>query len=133
MASPPPPPRAPLLRWWVAALAVLFVAAVRLRPAPAPGAAAEAAALRARAQLGELVKAVRGFGDATGRLPSTLTDLTPAGPEDVFFLERVPPDPWGAAYRYVVTADGRSFTLSSAGADGQPGTPDDVTPEAPGR
>lgn len=124
MPSPSPAPRAPLLRWWVAALAVLFVAAVRL-PRPA-SVAADLRARQAQAQLVELEKALTGFHDVVGRLPDALGELTPEGPEEVFFLRRIPPDPWGRPYRYQVDEDGLSAHVSSAGPDGRPDTPDDI-------
>lgn len=35
-------------------------------------------------------------------------------------------DPWGNPYLYAPGSDGTSWTITSIGADGQPGTPDDV-------
>jgi hypothetical protein len=68
-----------------------------------------------------------------GRYPATLLDLVPrpipvrivpiydqlAGP----FSQRL--------YQYRPAADGRSFDLFSSGADGKPGTADDVRPDLP--
>jgi general secretion pathway protein G len=39
----------------------------------------------------------------------------------------IPKDPWGNPYIYKVPGDaGRDYDISSAGPDGQPGTPDDI-------
>lgn len=56
---------------------------------------------------------------ANGNVPSTLTLL----PLDAETLT----DPWGQAYRYTIDADGRHYTISTAGPDQGWDTSDDFT------
>lgn len=61
-------------------------------------------------------------------LPASLDDLVKKS-----FLEQLPRDPWGRAYRLVVTdAKARTFQVVSDGPDGKPSTADDVSLVAPG-
>ncbi len=121
-----PPPRRPLLRWWVAALALAFVAAVRLAPGSGGGGREDGRARAARAQLEQLRRGAERFRTLTGRLPASLHDLTRDGPEEVYWFETIPPDPWGRPYRLEPSADGDDALLSSAGPDGRAGTGDDL-------
>ncbi len=65
--------------------------------------------------------------------PNGLSDLVvkPANASTNWhqYLDRVPPDPWGHPYLYVSHGqhNTNSYDLSSAGPDGIPGTPDDIT------
>ena len=57
---------------------------------------------------------------------------TGAAPADLSSLglnEDTLTDGWGNPYRYTVSADGSSFTLTSDGPDGVEGTGDDITGE----
>ncbi len=58
-------------------------------------------------------------GSNGGKLPPALAGLPGLDPQALN-------DAHGRPYRYVVNPDGRSFTLESDGADGLPGTSDDV-------
>ena len=74
------------------------------------------------------------FKDDNGRYPggtNGLNDLVaqPAGATNWHqYLSKVPLDPWGHPYLYVYPGkhNTNSFDLSSAGADGIPGTVDDI-------
>lgn len=52
--------------------------------------------------------------------PKTIAEIEPK------FAEQVPADEWGNPF--VVTCKGVHITVSSAGPDGKPGTPDDIPP-----
>ncbi|HNR34472.1 MAG TPA: type II secretion system protein GspG [Candidatus Hydrogenedentes bacterium] len=60
--------------------------------------------------------------DHNDKYPSSLQDLASGKRKYVKELNK---DPWGNDYVYKVS--GGSYTVSSAGPDGQPGTEDDVT------
>jgi general secretion pathway protein G len=69
----------------------------------------------------------------TGNYPPTL-DAMITNPGDpkwngpyIKNQDKIQMDPWGHPYAYKVPGDnGRDYDIISAGADGQPGTPDDV-------
>ena len=44
---------------------------------------------------------------------------------EVIYKDGIPKDPWGRDYQYQLNGD--KYELSSMGADGQPGTNDDIT------
>jgi type II secretory pathway pseudopilin PulG len=56
------------------------------------------------------------------KLPTSLEDLASGKTK---YVKEVNKDPWGNPYLY--KAEGTSYTVTSAGADGAPGTADDVT------
>ena len=60
--------------------------------------------------------------DHNDKLPASLDDLANGKRKYVKELNK---DPWGNPYIY--KAEGSSYTVTSAGADGAPGTADDVT------
>ena len=59
--------------------------------------------------------------DHNDKLPASLQDLVAKRQ----YVKNINKDPWGAEYIYKAT--GSSYSVSSAGADGAPGTADDVT------
>ena len=65
-----------------------------------------------------------------GTYPSALEELrdsSKSGWDGPYLPKRIPLDPWGNQYRYRVPGDdGRPFTLSSLGQDGQLGGSDDA-------
>ena len=73
-----------------------------------------------------------------GRYPQNLEDLRvrPGGADaerwknGPYLEEDIPADPWGRPYQYELGDDGygeETYFITSMGADGQPGTPDDVS------
>lgn len=64
-----------------------------------------------------VASAVRLFHAKTGMLPTSMQGLLPLVEQDV--IERVPRDPWGNPYEYVLSED--AVVLRSLGADGAPG------------
>jgi len=60
--------------------------------------------------------------DHNDKLPASIEDLM-SGKRKYF--KELNKDPWGNPYIY--KAQGSSYTVTSAGADGAPGTADDVT------
>ncbi len=71
----------------------------------------------------ELARYVRLFQLEKERLPTSLDELVK---EHV--LRSLPKDPWDRAYKLKVKeGEKRAFAIISAGADGQIGTPDDIT------
>jgi hypothetical protein len=88
-------------------------------------------AASSRADLNKLVAAIEGYHKDTGAYPARLTvfaqlpySLKLVNIQDfsagVFRLPR--------QYQYELSPDGRGYTLYGVGADGQPGTDDDVYP-----
>jgi len=76
------------------------------------------------------------FESANGRFPTTAEGLDalvrcPKGLEETWksLQDKVPLDPWGNPYIYVgpTAKDPGTFSVSSAGPDGKPGTADDIT------
>src|SRR5688500_15058983 len=81
----------------------------------------------ARAQAHELAQSVQLYRLEKGKLPSTgdgLAVLTTPPP----IVEKLPNDPWGNPFAYVVpgTRNPHSFDIASRGPDGLEGTDDDV-------
>ncbi len=120
------------LQWALAVVAILIVyklvttPLVGSRPAPFKSAIA---------QLGDFRAALEMFKEDNGFFPSgtnVLNDLvkrpTNASPAWHQYLDKIPPDPWGHAYRYEYPGkhNTNSFDLSSAGPDGVFGTADDI-------
>jgi general secretion pathway protein G len=66
-----------------------------------------------------------------GSYPATLEELhsPPSGADNSDFTQilkdEIPKDPWNRPYEY--TLNGNAYEIRSAGPDGQPGTPDDIT------
>ncbi|MCI0343095.1 MAG: DUF1259 domain-containing protein [Planctomycetales bacterium] len=93
--------------------------------------------VRARVALLQIVSVLGLFRADVGRSPTTGEGLSAlvTRPADVPrhrtwngpYLEVLPADPWGNAYRYVSPApDGKAYDLWSSGPDREDGTPDDV-------
>ncbi|MEW5850852.1 MAG: type II secretion system major pseudopilin GspG [Myxococcota bacterium] len=85
----------------------------------------------ARTQAMELAKAVDTYKVMFGRYPSTsegLAVLTASRSGGAPILERVPRDPWGGPYEYVIPGarNASRFDVRSKGPDGQEGGGDDV-------
>ena len=60
------------------------------------------------------------------KVPNSLQELTkPAAPNPYPFIRSIPQDPWGNDYEYRVI-DRTTYTITSYGEDGQPGTEDDI-------
>lgn len=73
-------------------------------------------------QVEDLARYVQLFVMERDQLPASLEALVEAG-----FLEGLPQDPWGRPYELLVTDAGqRQAVVRSLGADGQPGTDDDL-------
>lgn len=103
--------------------------------APAPGAGpapaaplADAQRAAAMAHLKALAAAVDRYVLETGGLPASLDDLTKRIPKsDEPFVAKIPLDPWGAAYAYVVVdGNAHEFRIATAGADAVWDTADDL-------
>lgn len=84
-------------------------------------------------QVRSLVEAVRAYQAAKGSLPASLGVLTQeTGADGQPFLDRMPTDPWGNSYEYVVEdAKAGTFVVWSAGPDRIPDTLDDVKHPTP--
>jgi len=85
----------------------------------------------ARAELNELAESIKVYHVEYGRLPSDLGEIAPRRdieseprviPDEI---DRVPTDPWGQPFRYVLI-DETSFTLRCNGPDTEPDTADDL-------
>ncbi len=61
-------------------------------------------------------------------LPKSLDELTqPSGKSNEPFMKSIPMDPWKEQYEYkIVNQKSREFQITSAGADRQMGTDDDI-------
>ncbi len=90
----------------------------------------------ARANIGEFAGALDMFKKENGYYPAGrngLNDLVikPANATTNWrpYRAQIPLDPWGHPYLYVSPGkhNTNSYDLSSAGPDGIPGTPDDIT------
>ncbi|MCH2182826.1 MAG: type II secretion system major pseudopilin GspG [Mariniblastus sp.] len=84
-------------------------------------------------QISTLESACMQYKLQVGRFPNTLDDLhiQPAGLttrqwRGPFLQDPVPMDPWGNEYVYSPDAANNRVFISSAGPDGQQGSPDDV-------
>jgi len=90
----------------------------------------EASVMVADLQVRMIVEAVRGYQAANRSLPSSLGQLlqeTDPGTKEAW-LDKIPMDPWGGAYEYVVSDRARGqFVVRSAGPDRIPGTADDIS------
>ena len=83
----------------------------------------------ARAQIEGLSKSLDQYRIDIGRYPSTQQGLEAlvAKPADEpkwagpYLAKKVPPDPWGNAYRYVAPGEHGDYDLQSFGHDGRPG------------
>lgn len=82
----------------------------------------------ARMQLRNVAQAVDVSRQRNRRLPASLDLLTQEDPNTKEpYLDKVPDDPWGVPYRYVVIDARRGrYTLRSAGPDGTFETDDDI-------
>lgn len=82
----------------------------------------------ARMQLRNVAQAVDVSRQRNRRLPASLDELTQEDPNTKEpYLDKVPNDPWGVPYRYVVIDARRGrYTLRSAGPDGTFETDDDI-------
>lgn len=70
----------------------------------------------------EIEKAIRQYQQKNnGQLPTSLAALSSSG-----ILPEPPRDPWAREFAYMVTPDGKSYSLFSIGPDGTPNTPDDL-------
>lgn len=93
------------------------------------GEANDERAKEARAQMKELRTALELSYLTNARYPESLADLTvPAAAGEAPIVSRIPDDPWGHAYVYVVEESESypSFRLYSLGPDGLEGTDDDL-------
>lgn len=79
--------------------------------------------LEAHIEMAMLDAKIAEYRRDNGSLPPALGSLPNPEPELLT-------DPWGRPYNYKLAPDGSSFQLSSDGADGTPGTPDDITHHA---
>ena len=70
----------------------------------------------------EIEKAILQYQQGNdGRLPASLAVLSTSG-----ILPEPPRDPWAREFAYVVTPDGKHYSLFCVGADGVPNTQDDL-------
>jgi general secretion pathway protein G len=73
-------------------------------------------------EVGSYPSTQQGLG-ALSSAPADMTDTTKwDGP---YIPKQIPADPWGRPYQY--ESDGTGFHMWSWGADGQDGTPDDIS------
>lgn len=75
--------------------------------------------LGATLEMGQIAAELIQQRQRQGSYPADLAALAASDPDLV-------EDPWGSPYRYTLSADAKSFTLTSDGPDKAPGTPDDV-------
>ena len=80
-----------------------------------------------RTSIAEISKAINIFSMAkNGKLPDSLEELTQGTDEKPGILEAgALNDAWGTPFGY--SKRGRTFTITSAGSDGEMGTADDLT------
>jgi hypothetical protein len=90
-------------------------------------------AASSRADLNKLVAAIEGYRRETGAYPARLSVFA----QLPYSLKLVNISDFSGGvfrrpreYQYELSPDGRRYTLYGVGADGQPGTADDVYPEA---
>lgn len=103
-----------------AALAAVFAAAGLGALAMAMVSVVGGPELHAQIEMGLITNQVESHRDKhAGTLPATLGELDPG-------YRGMHLDPWSRAYRYIVSDDGKTFTISSDGPDGQAGTADDI-------
>lgn len=101
--------------WIVLAVLFIFVLGIGVAGVAAMGFGFVEAGVDAN----EIHKSVSSYYRSSGALPSTLEALT-LDPETLI-------DPWGNPYRYEVDADGRHYSISTAGPDGVWETEDDFS------
>lgn len=82
-------------------------------------AAIGAEGLEAGVEMAKIATRVNAVERKTHALPADLASVPGIRKEALV-------DPWGNPYRYVVGADGKSFTITCDGADGKPETADDI-------
>jgi general secretion pathway protein G len=83
----------------------------------------------ARAQMDQFEKAIEQYRLDVGGLPTAAQGLdalitAPSGVpnwQGPYLKRGVPPDPWGHAYIYKLTANGKDPDIISYGSDGEPG------------
>lgn len=84
----------------------------------------------ARSQAYEIAKSVELYKLQSGTFPTTGQGLTvlASPPKGKPLMDKVPKDPWGADYIYVIPGqkNASKFDVRSKGPDGQEGTEDDV-------
>ena len=88
----------------------------------------------ARAQMNMLEKALDQYRLDTGTFPTQAQGLAAlqtqppntTGWRGPYLKREVPLDPWGRAYIYLVSPDGRDVDIRSNGSDQQPGGVDDA-------
>jgi hypothetical protein len=98
-------------------------AAVAMRPDGMEEVVVEDEQAQARRDVQSLTSFVNLYLLEEQALPTALEDLVKKN-----FIDPLPRDPWGRAYRFVVTdAKARTFQVRSDGPDGEPGTADDVS------
>lgn len=102
---------------WFLLIAVLFGAVLLV--VGAAFAAHGFQGVEATVEMIDVGNKVRQHERDTGSLPAGLGDLSGLSEDEKT-------DPWGTTYVYERTADGKTFTLKSAGKDTQPGTTDDI-------
>ena len=91
----------------------------------------------ARIQINAFKGGLQLYYNHFGRYPQNLEDLRerPGGADaerwkGPYLEENIPQDPWGRPYQYELGDDGyggETYIITSMGADGQPGTDDDVS------
>lgn len=101
--------------WLIVAFLFVFVLGVGLAGVAALGMKGIEAGIDAN----EIRQGVTQYHSQTGALPSSLALLS-LDPETLV-------DPWGTPYRYEIDADGRRFSISTAGPDGVWDTEDDFS------
>jgi len=97
----------------------------------------KASAARVDANLDARVDAILGariLADVTrlyfinnSKLPDTLADLAKKDARGRSYIEELPADPWGNAYKLFPGARSYQFEIRSAGPDGKHGTKDDLS------
>ena len=99
------------------------------------GQAEKARKKTAQVQISTLAAALDAFALDVGRYPSGAEGLdalvqAPAGIEQwdgPYLKKAVPKDPWGNPYEYKAPEASTDYEIISPGADGRPGSEDDIT------
>ena len=110
--------------WWLPAVMVAAVCAAALGVSVLGDPGCGGPTKRAQREIGYLSGFVEQYAvmNAPNKLPESLGNLADY-PSPI--IKSVPRDPWGNDYIYNKVGP-RGFEITSAGADGQPGTDDDV-------
>jgi hypothetical protein len=90
--------------------------------------------LQTKRRLDDLVRCLETYRERNGRYPESLTSLQAQPDAAITILDPMdprPPDENRRELAYEPDSAGRSYRLYSAGADGIPGTADDVFPDLP--